>query len=67
MTMRRLPPLSRFLAIVAERRRALGIDEGAYARARISGRRRAPEKRELLRRIGRRARKAGVKPFEANF
>jgi hypothetical protein len=31
--MRRLPPLSDFLALVAERRRALGIDDEAYARA----------------------------------
>jgi hypothetical protein len=67
LTMRRLPPLSEFLAIIAERRRALRIDDEVYARARNSGRRRIAEKRELLRRINRRARKAGVKPFEANF
>ena len=65
--MRRLPPLSTFLAIVAERKRLLGINEEAYARARNSGRRRTPEKRELLRRIRRRARQAGVEPFEANL
>jgi hypothetical protein len=65
--MRRLPPLSTFLAIVAERKRLLGINEEACARARNSGRRRTPEKRELLRRIRRRARQAGVEPFEANL
>jgi hypothetical protein len=65
--MRRLPPLSDFLAIVAERKRVLGIDDAAYARARNSGRRRTAEKRELLRRINRRAREAGLKPFEARF
>jgi hypothetical protein len=54
LTMRRLPPLSDFLAIVPERRRVLGIDE--EVRARNSGRRRTAEKRELLRRINRRAR-----------
>jgi hypothetical protein len=65
--MRKLPPLSDFLATVAERRRVLGIDDEAYARARNRGRRRTAEKRELLRRINRRARKAGLKPFEASF
>jgi hypothetical protein len=67
MTMRELPPLSTFLAIVAERKRALGITDEAYARARNRGRRRRPEKRELLRRIDRRARQAGVEPFKARF
>lgn len=67
LTMRRLPPLSEFLAIVAERRRALGIDDEAYARACNNGRRRAPEKRELPRRIDRRTREAGLKTFEASF
>ena len=67
MTVRRLPALSTFLAIVAERKRLLGVGDEAYARARNSGRRRTPEKRELLRRIQRRAREAGVEPFEANF
>ena len=66
MTVRKLPPLSVFLATVAKRQRFLGIDEDAYAGARNSGRRRTPEKRELLRRIHRRARKAGVEPFEAS-
>ena len=53
MTMRKLPPLSTFLALIAERRRALGITDAAYARARNRGRRRTSEKRELLRRIER--------------
>jgi hypothetical protein len=65
--MRRLPPLSTFLAIVAERKRVLGITDEAYVRARNRGRRRTPEKRELLRRIQRRARAAGTEPFEADF
>lgn len=65
--MRKLPPLSIFLAIIAERRRALGITDAAYARARNRGRRRTPEKREFLRRIGDRARQAGVEPFKARF
>jgi hypothetical protein len=64
---RKLPPLSVFLASVAKRQRFLGIEEDAYARARNSGRRRTPQKRELLRRVRRRARQAGVEPFEANF
>jgi hypothetical protein len=51
MTMPKPAPLSTFLAIVAERRRALGIPDEARNR----GRRRTPEKRELLRRIHRRA------------
>jgi hypothetical protein len=67
MTVRELPPLSTFLAIIAERKRLLGIEDDAYARARNSGRRRTLEKRELLRGIRRRTRQAGVKPFEANF
>ena len=67
MTVRRLPALSTFLEIVAERRRLLEIGDDAYARARNSGRRRTPEKREFLRRIHRRARQAGAEPFEANF
>jgi hypothetical protein len=67
MTMRKLPPLSTFLAIIAERRRALGITDAAYARARNRGRRRTPEKCELLRRIGDRAQQAGVEPFKARF
>lgn len=67
MMTRKLPVLSTFLAIVAERKRLLGLKEEAYAGARNSGRRRTPEKRELLRRIRRRARQAGVEPFEANF
>ena len=65
--MRKLPPLSTFLAIVAERKRALGITDEAYTRARNRGRSRKPEKRELLRRIDRRAREAGVEPFKARF
>lgn len=65
--MRKLPPLSTFLAIVAERKRVLGIADEAYARARNRGRRRRPEKRELLRRIDRRARLAGAEPFKARF
>jgi hypothetical protein len=65
--MRRLPPLSIFLAILAERKRVLGITDETYARARNRGRRRTPEKRELLRRIERRARGAGAEPFKANF
>jgi hypothetical protein len=65
--MRRLPPLSTFLAIVAERKRVVGITDEAYARARNRGRRRTPEKRELLRRIQRRTRAAGTEPFKANF
>ena len=65
--MRTLPPLSTFLAVLAERKRALAITEAAYARARNRGRRRTPEKRELLRSIERRAREAGVEPFEARF
>jgi hypothetical protein len=64
---RRLPPLSTFLAIVAERRRVLGITDETYARARNRGRRRTPEKRELLRRIRRRAHAAGAEPFETDF
>ena len=65
--MRRLPPLSIFLAILAERKRVLGITDETYARARNRGRRRTPEKRELLRRIERRARGAVAEPFKANF
>jgi hypothetical protein len=65
MTMRQLPPLSTFLAIIGERKRALGITDEAYARARNRGRRRSPEKRELLRRIDRRARQAGLDPFKS--
>jgi hypothetical protein len=65
--MRKLPPLSTFLTVVAERKRALGITDEAYARARNRGRRRTPDKRELLRRIDRRAREAGVDPFKARF
>jgi hypothetical protein len=67
MKMRKLPPLSAFLAIVAERKRALGITDEVYARARNRGRRRKPGKRELLRRIDRRAGQAGVEPFKARF
>jgi hypothetical protein len=65
--MRRPPPLSAFLAIVAERKRVLGVADEAYARARNRGRGRTPEKRELLRRIQRRARDATTEPFEASF
>lgn len=67
MTMRKLPPLSTFLAIVAERKRALGITDEDYARARNRGRRRTPEKRQLLRRINRRARQADVEPFKVHY
>jgi hypothetical protein len=65
--MRKLPPLSKFLSLVAERQRALGIDEEAFERARNRGRGRTPEKRELLRRLRRRARQVGTEPFEAPF
>jgi len=65
--MRTLPPLSTFLAVLAERKRALGVTDAAYAHARNRGRRRTPEKRELLRRIEQRARVAGVEPFKARF
>jgi hypothetical protein len=65
--MPKLPPLSTFLALLAERKRALGITDEAYARARNRARCRKPEKRELLRRIDRRARQAGVEPFEARL
>jgi hypothetical protein len=67
MTMRKLPVLSIFLAILAERKRLLEVEDSAYARARNTGGQRTPEKRELLRRIRRRARQAGAEPFEANF
>jgi hypothetical protein len=67
MTMRTLPPLSTFLAVLAERKRVLGITEATYAGARNRGRRRTAEKRELLQRIDRRAREAGLEPFEARF
>jgi hypothetical protein len=65
--MRRLPPLSIFVEMLSERQRALGITEDDFVRARNSGRRRTPEKRELLRRIDGRARKAGAQPFKAHF
>jgi hypothetical protein len=49
------------------RQRELGVTPERIERARNDGRRRTPEKRELLRRIGERARAAGVEPFPAAF
>jgi hypothetical protein len=49
------------------RQRELGITPERLERARNDGRRRTPEKRELLRRMAERARAAGVEPFPAAF
>ncbi len=56
-----------YLAAVARRRRELGVTDEDDAKARNAGDRRTPEKRELLRRIGERARAAGLEPLPAKF
>jgi hypothetical protein len=53
--------------MLERRRRELGITPERLERARNDGRRRTPEKRELLRRMAERARAAGVEPFPAAF
>ena len=56
-----------YLEAVARRRRELGITDEDIVAARNPGDRRTPEKRELLRRIGERARAAGLEPLPAKF
>ena len=56
-----------YLKAVARRRRELGVTDKDIARARNPRDRRTPEKRELLRRIGERARAARLEPLRAKF
>jgi hypothetical protein len=56
-----------YLEAVARRRRGLGITDEDDAKARNPGDRRTPEKRELLGRIGERARAAALEPLPAKF
>ena len=56
-----------YLRWVAERKNSLGITERDIEAARNSSRRRTPEKRALLTRIARRAKRAGKPPLPANY
>jgi hypothetical protein len=65
--MRRAKSLQAFLQEVEDRKRALGITDAMIVDARNTGERRTPEKREMLARIQKRARAAGVEPMPAKF
>lgn len=65
--MRRLPEFGRLTAMLIERQRALGITAETFERARNTGERRTPDKREFLKRIQERARGAGREPIPAKF
>ncbi len=56
-----------YLEAVARRRRELGVTDEDDAKARNPGDRHTPEKREFLRRVGERARAAGLEPLPAKF
>jgi hypothetical protein len=56
-----------FVQAVEDRKRALGITDEMVLRARNSGQRRTPEKRDALARVQERARKQGLEPMAANF
>jgi len=65
--MRRLPELGRLTALLIDRQRILGITAETFERVRNTGERRTPEKRELLKRIQERTRRAGREPIPAKF
>jgi hypothetical protein len=48
-------------------RKSVGLTEDDDWAMRNSGKRRTPEKRELLRRISERSHAAGIEPFPANY
>ena len=56
-----------YLVAIARRRRELGVTDEDDAKARNPRDRRTPGKRELLRRIGERARAAELEPLPAKF
>jgi hypothetical protein len=56
-----------FCRQIEERRKELGMTDQDDWEMRNSGERRTPEKRELLRRIAKRCRAAGIKPYPANY
>ena len=65
--MREIESLADFIRDIENRKRVLGITEGAILQCRNDGQRRTPEKREHLARIRERARQAGLKPYDAAF
>ncbi len=56
-----------YLRWVAERKKALGITDRDIAAARNSGQIRTAEKRAMLARIAKRAKRAGKTPLPANY
>jgi hypothetical protein len=65
--MRRAKSLEAFVQEVDDRKRALGITDAMIVASRNDGTRRTPEKREMIARIQKRARAAGVEPLPARF